>query len=166
MGTEDINNFRRVSDRVITGGHPTEAQLRAAVAEGVRAVVNLAPVDDRAVPAEDVVVQSLGMAYHSIPVDWEHPSVADFATFEEAMKSVGREPVLIHCAANFRVTAFYSLYAQKHLGWSRDDATAFRASIWSASDVPVWDDFIRTIEASMEAAAAVRGHIPSAPRPR
>jgi protein tyrosine phosphatase (PTP) superfamily phosphohydrolase (DUF442 family) len=134
---------------VITGGLPKEEQLRAAAAEGFRAVVNLVPVDDRAVPDEDVLVQSLGMDYHYIPVVWDQPTAADFAAFERAMQTVGGEPVLIHCAANFRVTAFYSLYAEKHLGWSRGDATAFRASIWDGSDIPVWHDFIRTIEATL-----------------
>ena len=33
---------------------------------------------------------------------------------------------------NMRVTAFYSSYAMKHLGWSRDQADALVARIWEA----------------------------------
>ena len=47
MSAEEIYNFRRVGDRVITGGHPTEQQLRDVAAEHFTAVVNLAPVDRR-----------------------------------------------------------------------------------------------------------------------
>jgi hypothetical protein len=54
--------------------------------------------------------------------------------------------MLIHCAANFRVTAFYSLYALKYLGWTETQADAFRASIWQGSDYPVWEAFIAEIK--------------------
>ena len=50
--------------------------------------------------------------------------------------------ILIHCAANFRVTAFYSLYAMQHLGWTEAQADEFRASIWAGSDYPIWEKFI------------------------
>ena len=55
---------------------------------------------------------------------------------------------LIHCAANFRVTAFYSLYAEKHLGWSEAQADALRSKIWQGSDYPVWEAFSSTIKTS------------------
>jgi hypothetical protein len=48
----------------------------------------------------------------------------------------------VHCAANFRVTAFYSLYALKRLGWSAAQAAEFRSTIWHDSDYPVWTRFI------------------------
>ena len=54
---------------------------------------------------------------------------------------------LIHCAANFRVTAFYSLYALRHLGWSESQADAFRASVWQGSDYPIWETFITEMKA-------------------
>ena len=148
MSSADIYNHRRVNEQVITGGHPTEQQLRDAAAEGVRAVINLAPVDHRSVPDEDELVRSLGMTYRAIPVAWDRPTLADFAAFEEAMQQAA-EPVLIHCAANFRVTAFYSLYARKHLGWSPAEAAALRDSIWAGSDLPIWEAFIRDVESSL-----------------
>jgi len=52
---------------------------------------------------------------------------------------------LLHCAANFRVTAFYSLYALKHLGWSQAQTETFRAQIWEGSDYPIWEKFIREL---------------------
>ncbi len=145
MSTDEIYNHRRVSDLVSTGGHPTASQLREAAAEGFEAVVNLAPIDHRSVPDEGELVQSLGIAYHHIPVDWAAPSLDDFDTFEQTMRALEGMRVLVHCAANFRVTAFYSLYAQRYLGWSADEATALRDTIWAGSDLPVWDAFIASI---------------------
>ena len=82
------------------------------------------------------------MTYHHIPVVWDNPQESDFAAFERLMQQLSAEKTLIHCAANYRVTAFYSLYAQKHLGWSAAQAAAFRASIWEGGDYPVWEKFI------------------------
>ena len=56
------------------------------------------------------------------------------ATLRRLKRSCTQLPAsktLIHCAANFRVTAFYSLYAMKHLGWSEAQAAEFRASVWA-----------------------------------
>jgi uncharacterized protein (TIGR01244 family) len=145
MSTQDIYNFRRVDDQVITGGQPTATQLADAAAEGITTVINLATTS-RALPDEAGVVQQLGMTYHHIPVDWENPKTSDFRAFETVMQAVGDEKTLVHCAANFRVTAFYSLYAQKHLGWSGAQAEQFRASIWQGSDYPIWEKFMADME--------------------
>jgi protein tyrosine phosphatase (PTP) superfamily phosphohydrolase (DUF442 family) len=147
MSTREIYNYRKVDDRVITGGQPTEEQLQAAADEGFRTVINLAPINPRySLDDEPGLVHSLGMAYHHIPIDWDCPTTSDFADFEQIMHALQAEKALIHCAANFRVTAFYSLYAQKHLGWSAPQANEFRASIWQGSDYPVWEAFIKDMQ--------------------
>jgi protein tyrosine phosphatase (PTP) superfamily phosphohydrolase (DUF442 family) len=150
MSTHDIYNYREVNEQLITGGQPTEAQLRAAAAEGVCTVINLATLDPRSsLPDEAGLVQSLGLAYHHIPVAWNQPTVGDFEAFEGVMQQLPPGKTLIHCAANFRVTAFYSLYALKHLGWSPAQAEAFRDSIWQGSDYPIWQQFIREMTARL-----------------
>jgi protein tyrosine phosphatase (PTP) superfamily phosphohydrolase (DUF442 family) len=143
MSTETIYNYRKVNDTCITGGQPTAEQLQSAADEGFRTVINLAPIDPRySLDDEAGLVQSFGMIYHHIPVAWENPQDSDLAAFERVMQTLPEGKTLIHCAANFRVTAFYSLYALKHLGWSADQADAFRASIWQGSDYPIWQAFI------------------------
>ncbi len=151
MPTSSIYNYRKVNDRVITGGQPTEEQLRAAAAaEGVQAVINLAVHNpEHSLPDEGGVVRAAGMEYHHIPVDWGNPLETDFAEFEKAIGEVGGRKVLIHCAANFRVTAFFGLYALKNLGWTEAEAEAFRAPIWQGSDYPVWEEFIRMMRAKI-----------------
>ena len=150
MSTETIYSYRKVDDQLITGGQPTEAQLESAAAEGFRTVINLAPTNPgRSLDDEAGLVRSLGMQYHHIPVDWGNPTESDFATFEQVMQALPQEKTLIHCAANFRVTAFYSLYALKYLGWSAAQADTFRASIWQGSDYPVWEAFIERMKAKI-----------------
>lgn len=150
MSTQDIYNFMRVNDQLITGGQPTEEQIQSAATEGFTAVINLATISPRySLPDEAGLVRSLGMAYHHIPVVWSDPKESDFDEFEKLFQQLGAEKILLHCAANYRVSAFYSLYALKHLGWSEAQADAFRAPIWTGSDFPVWDDLIRRIKAKI-----------------
>lgn len=83
-------------------------------------------------------------------MDWENPQESDFDTFEEIFKRVSGEKTLLHCAANYRVTAFYSLYAMKNLGWSEAQADEFRASIWKGSDHPVWEEFVAAMKTKIK----------------
>jgi protein tyrosine phosphatase (PTP) superfamily phosphohydrolase (DUF442 family) len=157
MSTADIYNYRRVNDQISTGGQPTEEQLRAAAAEGFTTVINLATINPRySLEDEAGLVQSLDMTYHHIPVEWEQPQASDFAAFEAVMLQLSTSKTLIHCAANFRVTAFYSLYAMKHLGWSMAQADEFRASIWADSEYPTWETFIADTQSNIQREAQTR----------
>jgi protein tyrosine phosphatase (PTP) superfamily phosphohydrolase (DUF442 family) len=143
MATQDIFNYIQVNETLATGGQPTEDEIRSAAAEGFTSVINLATLHPgESLEDEAGLVQSLGMAYYAIPVVWTSPQSSDFTAFEQVMLHLPAGKTLIHCAANFRVTAFYSLYALKHLGWSQAQAEAFRAQIWEGSDYPVWEQFI------------------------
>ena len=134
MKTESIFNFMRIDDSVGTGGQPTQEQFEAARDEGYQAVVNLAPsnAENHALAGEHQVVGSLGMAYHHIPVEWASPTLEDFNAFVKTMESLKDKKVLVHCAANFRVTVFYALYATRTEGWSEQQADELIARIWES----------------------------------
>lgn len=143
MAAEEIYNFIKVSDEIVTAGQPTVEQLRSLAAEGFTTVINLATIDPARSPANEAeLVRTQGMTYYHIPVDWENPQDTDFATFAQIMLQLPAGKTLIHCVANYRVTAFYSLYAQKYLGWSAAQADDFRAAIWKDSDYPIWREFV------------------------
>jgi protein tyrosine phosphatase (PTP) superfamily phosphohydrolase (DUF442 family) len=150
MTTQDILNAIKVDDELLTAGQPTVEQLQAAASEGFATVINLGMLNPRyALPDEAGLVQSLGLAYFHIPVPWEAPSPAHFQAFEAAMQQRPPGKTLLHCAANFRATAFYALYALKHLGWSEAQADAFRAPIWKDAHEPAWEQFIAQIKAGI-----------------
>lgn len=152
MSSETIYNYIKVNDELITGGQPTAAQLRSLAAEGFTAVVNLATEKPSDLPLTEAgLVRSLGMTYEHIPVEWEDPKESDFETFERTLPGLPPGKTLIHCAANFRVTAFYALYALKHLGWSEEQAEQFRATIWEGSDYPTWEQFIDRMKGKISA---------------
>ena len=152
MSTEDIRNYHKVDEQVITGGQPTEGQIRAAAEEGLQVVINLATIDPRySLDDEGGLAQSLDLEYHHIPVVWERPTPADFDAFVAVMRQTQGKRKLIHCAANYRVTAFYSLYAMQELGWSAEQAAALRATMWQRQ-YPVWDAFIQDMQTRIQAA--------------
>lgn len=152
MSTSEIYNYRYVDERLITGGQPTEEQIRSAAQEGFTVVINLATINPRySLPDEAGLVHSLGMAYYHIPVEWENPQARDFEAFEKLMQSLPAEKILLHCAANFRATAFYSLYALKYLGWTETQAEAFRNKIWYNSSYPIWQAWIAQITKTIRA---------------
>ena len=143
MSTQEIENFRKVSDQLSTGGQPSEEQLKSAALDGFKTVINLAPINSRyPLPDEAALVASLEMSYHHLPIAWDQPTEHDFEAFEQLLGTLQTSKTLIHCAANFRVTAFYALYAMKNLGWLESRAEEFRNSVWAGSDYPIWEAFI------------------------
>ena len=150
MAVTDIFNFVLISDRISTSGQPTPEQFEAVRAEGYAAVINLAPSDENNALAEEKdLVASLGLEYHHIPMIWKDPKPEEFTAFCAAMEKVGHKIVLIHCIANYRVSAVFSSYAIKKLGWSLERADELVNKIWtSIPEYPMndtWQSYIDTI---------------------
>ncbi|HEY0707281.1 MAG TPA: sulfur transferase domain-containing protein, partial [Polyangia bacterium] len=94
MTTEAIKNFHLVSDRLGTGGQPTEAQLADLAADGYEVVINLGLLDPRyCLPDEAASLAKLGLAYHHIPVVFSEPKNEDFAKFVTAMDAAVNQRV-------------------------------------------------------------------------
>ncbi len=148
MATQDIFNFVQINDQIGTSGQPTEEQFANAKADGYEVVINLAPHDagNNALSDEPGLMRSLELDYHHIPIPFDDPQHAHYEAFCEAMEHVGDRKVLVHCAANFRVSAMVSSYAVKHLDWSLDEADALVTKLWTSVPgyemVPEWQAFI------------------------
>lgn len=143
---EDSYNFRTISDRLTTSGVVGADRLEALASQGYEVVVNLLPdSSEHAVANEQDIVESQRIEYIYIPVDFSAPGRADFSRFAEALDRLADSKMHIHCAANYRVSAFYSLYAASRGRWSADQATDFIHSVWRPTDYPGWSEFIDEI---------------------
>jgi uncharacterized protein (TIGR01244 family) len=142
VALEEVYNYRAAGDRLATSGQPSEAQLAEIAAAGFETVVNLALHDDPrySLADERASVESLGMAYVHIPVQFKAPADADLDAFCDAMDARADAHVWVHCAANMRVTAFVGLYRVLRQGWSEDEAFALMRDIWEPDEV--WAAFI------------------------
>lgn len=136
-----IRNFRRLDALLATAGQPTEEQLRAVAIAGFRSVINLAlPTSTGALLDERASVTALGMEYVHIPVDFAAPTATDYAKFTAELVARPGQTVFIHCAANWRVSAFMALYRVNTLGWNREAAFAELHQVWEPD--AVWSRFL------------------------
>lgn len=141
MASEAIRNFLLIDQRIGTAGQPTEQQLRQIAADGYQAVVNLGLLDPKYCLADEAgLVAALGLDYRHIPVKFDAPAQDDFAGFIAVMDQLAGQRVLVHCAANYRVSTFMALYGELRLGWSRAQADAHACQLWQPN--PVWQEFL------------------------
>lgn len=140
---EDIYNFLPLTESLLSSGMPTAEQMSDVARAGVQVVINLAlPTSERALPNEAELVESLGIAYINIPVEWERPTRLNLDDFMNVMDSHKDSKMLVHCQANYRATGFITLYRVLRLGWKPDDAFQDLRRIWNPDEYPVWSKFI------------------------
>ena len=141
----EARNFRQVDESLLTAGQPNEAQLADAARQGVQGVVNLALHNDPRYSLADEAgcVRGLGMDYVHIPVQFKAPTEENLRAFIAAMELHKGKKILVHCAANYRVTAFVGLYRVLCEGWTTDKAFEPMRSVWEPD--AVWKQFIGNI---------------------
>lgn len=143
---ENIFNYLWLNDKIATGGQPTEKQLSAIADEGDRVVINLAlDTSENALTDEKAVVESLGMQYIHIPIDFNRPTESDFALFCEAMQTHQEKKVFVHCAANLRVSAFMYLYRILYQDMNETEAKQDLDKLWQPNST--WQNLINKVSA-------------------
>ena len=140
---KDIYNYFYLDERLSSSGMPTAEQMKEISEAGMNVVINLAlTTSPGALPEEDKVVESLGMKYIHIPVEWNNPTEQNLEDFFRAMEMCADDKVHVHCQANYRVSAFIMLYRVLRLGWKREEAIPVMEKMWNPEDFPVWQSFI------------------------
>ncbi|NEP08842.1 MAG: phosphatase [Symploca sp. SIO2C1] len=141
---EDIFNFLKLTNSVATAGQPTKKQLLLIKNAGYKVVVNLSPKTAlNALPDEKEAVESLGMKYIHLPVDFNNPTMKDFDKFYRNMQENSQKPVFVHCAGNLRVSSFMYLYRRIHDGFSDEQAQIELQKIWTPNKT--WEQFINQV---------------------
>ncbi|MCK6583356.1 MAG: protein tyrosine phosphatase family protein [Anaerolineales bacterium] len=139
----DIYNYLYYHAKLSSSGMPTAKQMKAVAGAGVELVINLAPHDvPNAIPNEPELVESLGMQYINIPVNWSTPTRDGLNIFMDAMDANRDRKIHVHCEANFRASAFITIYRILRLGWKPEEAFAVMHTIWDEDAYPVWKMFI------------------------
>ena len=142
----DIYNYLPLSDTLLTSGQPTEEQFKTIAKAGVKAIINLAPgTSTNAVLNEPDIVRSLGMQHFHIPVLWNEPSEEVLTRFMDTMDRLQGEKVLVHCAANMRVSTFLALYRILRQGWTERMAFRDVYRLWNPFEEAQWKKFIEAV---------------------
>ena len=143
MSLKDIYNFLPLTDRLSSSGMPTQEQLRDLSNAGMEVIINLAmPTSEKALPDEPALVKASNMTYIGIPVEWDHPTRQNLKEFMDAMDAHQNHKVHVHCQANYRATAFITLYRIQRLGWEWEQAFQDLRRIWNPDEYPIWKKFI------------------------
>jgi protein tyrosine phosphatase (PTP) superfamily phosphohydrolase (DUF442 family) len=142
MHISDIHRFAAIDDRLATAGQPKEQGFAALAAAGFEIVINLALHDDPrySLADEPGTLQSLGMRYVHIPVQFKAPQLAELDAFYAAMDINAGRKLFVHCASNYRVPVFLALYRIQRLGWEQEESFAKMREVWQPDEV--WQAFI------------------------
>jgi protein tyrosine phosphatase (PTP) superfamily phosphohydrolase (DUF442 family) len=136
-----IYNYLAISERLASAGQPERQQFNQIQSSGYQVVINLAmPDSDHAIPDEADVVEGLGMEYVYIPVVWTAPQPADLSAFFKAMDERQDKKVFVHCAMNFRASAFVFLYRVLRQAVPLETAQQNMLEIWQPDET--WQEFI------------------------
>ena len=71
----DIFNYLQLNENLSSSGMPTAEQMKEVAQAGVKVVIDLAlKTSPKVLADEDQIVESLGMKYIHIPVEWDNPT--------------------------------------------------------------------------------------------
>lgn len=133
-----------VDERLHTSGQPQPAALSSLAGRGFDTVINLAPPTVQgAVADERELLESSGVEYVNIPVDFRNPTYEDFETFSAALEGARNGQVLVHCQVNARASTFTFLYRVVHEGVAPADAYELIKRVWTP--VEPWARFAEDV---------------------
>ena len=140
-GSFQIIAFISLTEQIALGGQPTAEELAHLAAAGCQTVINLGLHDtEYALEDEAAVVSELRMVYHHIPVEFERPELSQIYRFFDVMDASAATATFVHCAANYRVSCFASLYMRSRHGWTQSQASRLIESVWEPNRV--WATFL------------------------
>jgi uncharacterized protein (TIGR01244 family) len=117
-------NFNQPAANLITGGQPSQADLKMLQAAGISKVINLRGPDEIISFDEQAAAETLGMTYISLPVAGAGDVTVDKArALYQHLQ--GDEKILVHCASGNRVGALLAIGAHDINGKSVTESLAF-----------------------------------------
>ena len=147
-----IYNYREISSALATGGQPDEHQLHDIAEAGYEVVINLGLVGaGYSVTNEQELIESKGMQYIHIPVNFDAPEKDKYYEFASLFKALSNKRVFIHCAANKRVSVFLALYRITEEQMPIKKAMEELNSMWEPNDI--WITYMKEVISNSEKAA-------------
>lgn len=141
MKTNEIAQFKQVSEQIASSGQPHEMAFKAIAQAGYDLVINLAmPDSERAIPEEGYIVTARKMAYAHIPVPFDAPEARHLATFIQLMQAFEGKKIWVHCVVNKRASAFLYQFLRLARGMPREQARKALIDGWEPE--PVWQQLM------------------------
>lgn len=126
-----ILNYIPINEHLATSGQPTPLQIEAISTAGYDCVINLAMHDSTdALFEEGGLVSEEGMNYFHISVPFNAPTVTHLTLFLNLMNALEGQKIWLHCAYNWRASAFVRHYQRKVLGRLSDEGEMLVLQQW------------------------------------
>jgi len=155
---DEISNYFALPMSLGTSGQPTVNQFTAIRAAGFDVVVNLAmPDSDNALANEGALVSENGMTYVHIPVPWDAPNANHLAQFFGVMDAMlaQNKKVWVHCAANYRASAFSYKYLTMTQGLSEPESTTPLLTKWLPYMDEAWQGIMQITSSDMDSSQGI-----------
>lgn len=137
-----IFNYIKVNENISTSGQPTIDEFEQIKNNNFEIVINLALCNSsNSLENEDKIVTNLGMNYFHLPVDFDKPNITTLKTFLSLMDTFYDKKIFVHCAKNYRVTAFMYVYHKYFLKTPFEDIDLSLLEEWSPNKT--WQDIIK-----------------------
>jgi protein tyrosine phosphatase (PTP) superfamily phosphohydrolase (DUF442 family) len=128
---ENIENYKKNSDKLSTSGQPTKEEIQLIADEGFEVLINTRPqfeMDE--VFNEKAIAENLGIKYFQIETELNNPNMDELIRFLEIMTKFKENKILLHCHRNKRASALLAIYRVNKLGWSKEDALKKVEEAW------------------------------------
>jgi peptide-methionine (S)-S-oxide reductase len=104
-----IRNFTKINQDFCTAGQPRPEHFAKLKADGIKTVLNLRPAGEHRAAEEEEAVKQAGLRYINIPVVYGTPNEEQVAEFLKITDDASLRPMLIHCTAAIRASAFFMI---------------------------------------------------------
>jgi len=139
---ENILNYIKINENISTSGQPTQEQFELISKCGYEVVINLALHDaSNAIEDENKVVANLKMAYLHIPVIFDNPTPEQLKLFLDILSANKNRKVWVHCALNYRVSAFMYVFHKYYLKTPFDEIDLSLLEQWQPGKE--WQDILK-----------------------
>lgn len=122
---KDLPNFHQVNETLFRGGQPTAGGFEQLKQWGIKSVVNLRKLDERA-HAEEAAAQRAGLRYFHIPLGTVgRPEHKDIEQALSVINNVANQPVFVHCRkGQDRTGVVIAAYRIAQEDWTSEQAMA------------------------------------------
>ena len=123
VATPEIKNFGKVNDNYFRGSQPTQSQLAALKAQGVKTIIDLRR---DFIPEERQWASELGLQYFNLPLKASKAATNEQTEyFLRLVNDPANAPVYVHCkGGRHRTGAMTAVYRITHDGWTAEQAFA------------------------------------------
>ena len=124
-----------IHPNLMTSALPSEEDFSLMAAQGYEIIISLCQdIDSETLEDEDSLVSRAGMRYIHLPVTFVAPTLEDYELLRDILRSVPDRKVWLHCARNWRVSAFMTIYHIVEMSMPHREAEEIAHRAWQPDE--------------------------------